>query len=363
MKRTGLIVLCVLVVVLAVFAGCSGKKDTAVSGLKQSLDNTDLIGLDKGKDLGFGPIGYDLDALVDRLGREEVKKLRIGVSAYSMVTEWMVIWADELRALAKEYGFQIVVLSADYDPQKMAEDLKSLQGQQVDGIIAFASNAAALALPMTEIYNAGVPIVCSVPAAPDARVSGSINVRQDGKGVRVADGVGADANGAERFVMLADVATDSPILNDRRRGFESRINEKYPNIKIVDLRRELTETGFVDVIKEGLLANDKIDTVVGTSAVSIVAAYNAVKQLNRKVAVYGVENNEMLVRLLAEGDTVKGLHVQFANQNAYITLFCLLRAIAGEQLPPVTWEPEAYAFFYATEKEAPQVLNFLYGGK
>jgi hypothetical protein len=64
---------------------------------------------------------------------------------------------------------------------------------------------------------------------------------------------------------------------------------------------------------------------------------------------------------MANGDLIQGVHVQFANANAYTTLFLLFRVLAGEKIPYETWEAESYAMLYAGRKDAPMVMNLLYG--
>jgi len=360
MKKLAVIVLCMMVILSAVsIIGCKGKKTGAT--LNQSLNNNDLIGRGKGKDFGFGPIGYDLDALVQRLGPEAVKKLRIGVSLTSMSTQWQIQWLDELKILADKYGFRIVALSADSDIQKQAADFKSLQSQQVDGILTYAGNALALALTMTEVNNSGIPIVSAIGVAPEAKIAAYLNVSEEAKGAIIADMIDAESPGKERNVIVSCASIDFPVLNARSRAFEKRVNEKYPHIKIDKRLAEGTETAFLDVIKEGLLANDKIDSVYGTFTWPVMAAYNAGKQLNRNLRIYGNDADEAVLQLMINGDMIVGLQVNFAAPNAYQSLFTLFRILGGEKIPVENWESEVYAMFYATRKEGPEIMKILYG--
>lgn len=360
MKKLIFVTFCAAVILsITVITGCKGK-DTG-SGLNQSLNNADLISDGKGKDFGFGPIGFDLDTLVDRLGRDNVKKLRIGVSMASLGTQWMDQFAEEIQSLGRQYGFDVVVLSAESNEQKQADDLKSFQSQQVDGILIYPHNPEALAQTMTEVHASGIPIVSCVAVDPAARIAGYVNVSQEAKGAMMADHVAKDAGGAERNIMVSDAGVVFPVLNDRLKGFEDQL-KKYPNLKIVEKRLAAGDAAsYLDVINEGLLANDTVDVVYATFAWPILGAYNAGKQLNRNLLIYGVDADESLLQLLAAGDMITGLHAQFAGANAYTTLFTLFRYLAGEQIPYETWEADAYANLYASKENAALVMSLLYG--
>jgi len=363
MKKGVFVTLCVVVFLSALLVtGCQKKVAGGGVGLNQSLDNTDLIGPGKGEDFGFGPIGFDLDALIQRLGPEAVKNLKIGVAAHSLGSQWMNQWADEFTNLGKKYGFQVIILSADSDAQKQAADLKSLQSQQVDGICIYAGLAAELAQTMTEVNASGIPIVSCIAIDPAAKITGYLNVSQEAKGAMMADHVAEEAAGKVRHILISDAATDFKILNDRAKGFRDQVNAKYPNLRIEEERNaQGSEGAFLDVIKEGLLANEDIDVIYGSFSWPLMAAYNAGKQLNRKLLIYGVDADEPLIQLLGAGDMIQGVHVQFAAANAYTTLFLLFRALGGETIPYETWEAESYAMLYATQKDAPLVMKLLYG--
>ena len=358
MRRAVIILLCVIMITLPVFAG--GKKDAAVE-VSKSTNNKDLIGPNLGPDYGFGPVGFDMETLIKRLGPDAVKGLKIGISVSTQSNNWQIMWANEFRNLANKYGFSVIILSADNAVEKQAQDLRDLRSQQVDGIIIYVSNANALAQPITEIFNAGIPIISALPVGQGGRASGAINVLQEDKGGMIADKVAEDANGQPRTVMIMDNSNDMPILRARVNGFVSQA-AKYPNIRIVDERKERTEDGWLDVAKQGLLANPNIDTIVATYTLPMMGGYNAAKQLGRRANIYGVDADEVTLKLLKDGE-LNGLHVQWPQVQAFTCLFTLLRVIGGETVPEITWEPANYAMSYARRADADKILQLLYPAK
>ena len=360
MKKGMYVALCVLVTVVLIFGACN--KGTATSGgLKQSSDNTDLIGAGKGRDYGRGAVGYDLDALVDRLGRDAVKNLKIGVSLDSLKTQWMALYAEEITKLSKEYGFTVVIMSAEGEVTKAEADLKSLQAQQVDGILVFPSNSEALSSTMGEIMRQGIPVIalCAVPDGVE--VTASITANELTRGAMVARNIAEDAGGAPRNIMVNCVDVDFPLLNNRRIGFEEEV-KKHPNLMIVETRNTRGDAqDYLNAAVEGLLANDTVDTTYGTFSLPVLAAYNAAKQLGRQVDVYGIDVDEVMLQLMMDGDMVKGLMAHVPFSNCYVSLFQLLRVLAGENIPFDTPEADNYAYFFVRQKDAADMYQLMYG--
>jgi ribose transport system substrate-binding protein len=355
MKKIMLVVLCVLILAGTVFAG--GKQDSGPM-LNKSTNNQDLVKPGLGKDYGFGPVGFDFDALVKRLGPEAVKRLKIGISVPSLAAYWYIGWVDEAKDLAKQYGFEVVVLSGEADATKQAEDMRAFRSQQVDGIVIFAMNADALASTITEVYNSGIPIVSCVPVAPGTKVSTSINVSQAAKGAMIADRMAQDANGQPRNVLIFDRATDIPIFRTRVQGFRDQVAAKYPNIKIIEERRENSDDAFLNLAKESFMTKEEINVVLCPFVLPLIAAQKAAQELGRadKTYFYGIDTDEAGLLMLREGKFT-GVHIQWPKPQMATCLFNLFRVFGGEQLPEFVWESDAYAMFYASKNEADLALR------
>ncbi len=352
MKRT----ICAVAAVLAflLVAGVSAPAYAA-----DAKNNDDLVGDGLGEDYGFGAIGFDLDTLVQRMGADKVKPLRIGIAVNTLQNNWQLMWVDEFERLAKKYGFTVSVLSANDDSVKQADDLKDFESQMVDGVILFPHSTSAASAPATALNNI-LPVVTAIPlSSADAKVACTINVMQTAKGAMIADKVAADANGAQVNVLTIDHSDDISILNDRIKGFGERVAEKYPNIKIAAQRYDKTDDGWLNVAKEALLANEDVNAIVASYSRPMMGGYNAAQQLGRDdIKVYGVDADEVTLNLLQEG-RIQGLHVQWPQAQAYTCLFTMLRVLNGDKLPPVVWEADSYAMSYATKNDAQKMLEIL----
>ena len=161
MKKSVAMALAPVVALSLMLTGCSGggsgkssSEEPASETSDKASNNDDLLADGIGKDYGLGPVGFDLDTLVERMG-EEVSNLTIGVSSTSLTSPWVIDWCDELSKLGNEYGFEVVMLngSNNNDPTQQASDLKSMQTQQVDGVIVFCEFPDAVTPVLNELHN------------------------------------------------------------------------------------------------------------------------------------------------------------------------------------------------------------------
>ena len=332
----------------------------------ENVNNEDLMGEGMGKDYGLGPCGFDLDRMVDRIGADEVKKLRIGVSVSQQVNDWQIAWAEEFRRLGDEYGIDIQILSADDDPAKDVENMKTFAAQDVDAIIVYPKSFASAAATMSEI-NPTIPIINSLgDGVTEVDVSVEENTPQALMAYTTADQMAADANGEDRYVLVLDNSSDVFYLRERREGFQEYVEDKYPNIHVVDVRLDKTEDGWLNQAKESMLANPEINAIFATYTLPMMGGYNAAEQLGVKdMSIYGIDANEATLDLLKE-NKIQGLYIQFPTVHAYWTLFNTLRVLSGEKIEPVHQDfPETspYAVYTATPDTASEAKNILYPGK
>lgn len=352
-KRTIKLVLAQLVTFSMLFTG-------SVGVAAAETNNADLLAEGVGEDYGLGPVGFDLDTLVERMG-DKVADLTIGVSTTSLGSPWAIDWCNEFTKMSEEYGFEIVMMNGNNnsDPTQQASDLKSLQTQQVDGIVVFCEFPDAVTPVLNELYNQGIPVIDAVAPVEGMNVAGWLNTSQIDKGVAMAQQLAKDFEEDEAHILVTDISSDLPNLRERMDGFLSEI-EKYPNLHLVEERRENTPDGFVNVVKESLISNEDINAIFCTFGAGTVYCQNAAEQLGRSDAkIYGVDAEEAALLLLKEGK-LSGLQAQWARVNSSLCLFQLLRTINGDEIEQEMWEPDEYALCVATPETAEQYLEWFY---
>lgn len=347
------------------FTGCGASGNTSSDETEKTEDsaandnnNDDLLAEGIGKDYGLGPVGFDLDTLVERMG--DLSDLTIGVSTSSLASPWIIDWADEFESMSEEYGFNLIMLngSNNNDPNQQVADLKSLQTQAVDGICIYTEFPDAVAPTLNEMYG-DIPVIDAVAPTEEMNIAGWVNVSQVEKGKAMADQVAADFGDEDAYILVTDTSVDVPNLRERVEGFMEGI-EEHDNLHLVEERRESTADSLVNTVKEGLLSNEEINVIFSTNGAGTVYCQNAAEQAGRNdIKIYGVDAEEAGLEMLKEGK-LAGLQAQWARVNASLTLFQCLRTINGDDMEPEVWEPDAYALCVATPDNAQQYLDWFY---
>jgi ABC-type sugar transport system substrate-binding protein len=230
-----LFVFAVSICLVLALVACNGDSsapsgDSSVPSGEATGNNDDLVGDQVGYDYGLGKVAWDLDGLVDRIGRDKVAALRIGVSVNSGTDMWPRQWGEEWENLAKKYGFTANVLYNENDSVKEADTIATFVNQQMDAI-CISPIGETIAQPISEVYGK-IPTVTCIPI-PGGKVNVTVDTDQLAKGKMIADHVAEDANGAELTVLTVNNAMDLPHFNARINGFIQQSEELYPNINVI----------------------------------------------------------------------------------------------------------------------------------
>lgn len=323
-------------------------------------NNDDLYGTGLGTDLGFGPVGFDLDGLVARMG-DKVKGLKIGISTQEQTEDWQINWVKYISECCEKYGMEVVVADATNDTLKQAEDLKALVSQDVDGICYFPVEEKASINPLTEVWNGGegVPVVPAIPV-PGADIPAWLAVDQEAKGQYACEYLQKLVGDKESNVLIINLSGTSDILNQRIDGFK-KAAEATTNIKVVKEIRGDDYNDFLQKTIDTLNADENIDAIFGSHGTATLAAGQAAKQLNRpELNVVGIDTDVNILTLVRDG-WIDGAHPQWPQVNGSLTLFTLLRVINGDEFEPPMWEPYEYTSQFADKDTAVQFCKIMWG--
>lgn len=368
-----ILVLLALVLMAGIIVGCSGaeKEKAANSNDNESAvsnensaneevpDNSDLIKEGIGTDFGFGPIGHDLKGLVERMG-SKADGLKVGISVSTQTNDWMVEWVNALNDMCKENGIECIVTDAQGKPEKQVEDLRSLQNQGVDGIVIFPQEEKSLVQILGQL-DGKIPVVPTIPIE-GAKVPAYIDVNQQLKGELGAKALEEEFAGEAGNILILDLAGRVDFAINRIEGFTNYV-ETIPNLNIVETQAYSSAEEYLSATKNILSSREDINAIFTPYGVSMVAAAQALKQLDRKdVKIVGIDGDVVILDLLKDG-WITGTNPQSPQQNASIGLFTLLRLVNGEKVESPVWEPEAYASLWATQENAEEVSLKLWGKK
>nr|WP_036710477.1 ABC transporter substrate-binding protein [Paenibacillus pinihumi] len=202
--------------------------------------------------------------------------------------------------------------------------------------IGFAALDSQASIPyLKKAKDAGIPVI-----AFDSGVDSDIPLSTVATDNAVAAGVAADKmaeliGGDGEIAIIAHDQTSRTGI-DRRDGFKNRIEEKYPNIKIVDIQYgggdHLKST---DAAKAIMQAYPNLKGIFGTNEGSAIGVINAVMEAKAvgKVTIIGYDSGKAQIDAIKNG-TMAGAISQNPVGIGYETVKAAVAAAKGETIKP-----------------------------
>ncbi len=226
--------------------------------------------------------------------------------------------------------------------------------------ICFAALDSKAAIPLLEkAKEAGIPVIgfdSGVDSDIPATTAATDNIAAAGMAAdKMAELIGGSG---EVAVIVHDQTSRTGI--DRRDGFVKRMEEKYPDITIVDIQYgggdQLKST---DLAKAIIGAHPNLKGFFGANEGSIIGVLNAVKELGmeKKIVVIGYDSGQQQMDAVRSG-VEAGAITQDPIGIGYKCVESAVKAINGETLP--TMIDTGFHWYDATNIDAEDIAPLLY---
>ena len=177
----------------------------------------------------------------NRSASNKAKKITIAVVPKGTSHEfWKSIHAGSIKA-ARELsagGSEVEVIwkgpLREDDREQQIQVVEGFTSQNVSGIVLAPLDDRALARPVEEAKNAGVPTVIIDSALQSNAIVSFVATDNRQGGLLAADRLGQLLGGNGKVIMLR-YAEGSASTQDREAGFLQEIKQKYPNIQLISI--------------------------------------------------------------------------------------------------------------------------------
>jgi ribose transport system substrate-binding protein len=242
---------------------------------------------------------------------------------------------DGFKAAAAVYGVKTDYQAAnEFEVPKQVQVLENVIARKVDGIALSALDDQGLVAVVDEAKKAGIKVITFDAPAPSANALCYIGTMNEAAGAAGAEEI-AKAMGGEGKIAVLQGGLGATNLNDRFKGFEKVIKEKYPKITIVT-REDTQGRKDLSVNKtEALLQTyPDLKAIFSVSAEGAPAAALAVQQQKKadQVLVSGFDDLSDTLTGIRNG-TVKFCIVQRTYKMGWLSIEKLLDACEGKELP------------------------------
>ena len=234
----------------------------------------------------------------------------IGVS---LLTRGHIFYRDleeGLNSEAKNYGYDLIITSADFDLGKQISQVEDFISRKVDAIILSPVDSKGIGSAIAEANKAGIPVFTADIAAEEGKVVSHIASDNVQGGRLAGEYLAKILNGKGNIAIINQPAITSVL--DRVAGFREAI-VKYPDIKVVaDVNGQGVRDRSLQATADVLQANPKLDGIFGINDDSALGALDAVNQFNRKgIIIIGYDATPPAVDAILKDSPLKADVVQY----------------------------------------------------
>jgi ribose transport system substrate-binding protein len=265
----------------------------------------------------------------------------IGLSVLTLTNPFFKVIADTLAEEAGKHGYQVLVVSGEFDAAKQQNQVKDFLVQRVAAIVLCPCDSKAIGPVIQEANTAGIPVFTADIAclAPGAKVVCHVATDNHAGGKEAAKAmIEALGSAGGKIAILDHKPVESCLM--RVKGFKEAIaehNATGQGVKI-DIVAELPGGGLKD---QGYKATEDLlqahPQLVGIFAINDLSALGARAALEKagkadQVKLIGFDGQPEGKQAIKEG-RIYADPIQFPDRIAQETVRVLVRYFEGEKVP------------------------------
>jgi ribose transport system substrate-binding protein len=256
----------------------------------------------------------------------------IGFSLWTMEYTFFQSVEKGVRDACKDLGYKYIFIDQNAKADKMVNDLNSLVGQKVDGIVITPVDPGAIGPAVTKARAAKIPVVCA-----DIGKSGPVNallISNNFKGGQMAmDFIDKTlkAKGVKsKKVGVGTVQPQWTYARGRGDGFIARAKALGYTVASELIVQDPTAQGGYDTMQQMLSAVPDIAAVFYCSGREAVGAANAIKAAGKPIVVVGYNGDPEEIQAMRDGIMAADIAQQPYNIG-YESVKLMKRIWAGEK--------------------------------
>lgn len=244
-------------------------------------------------------------------------------------------WAEGMETYLSEFeNVTFDVYDGELSVDTEVQIMDDLINQEYDGIILQATDAAGLASSVDKAEAAGIPVI-TVNMDADTTHAGMVTMVDIEAGEAVAEAIGESLGGKGNVLIIS--ATPGASKGERLdEGFKAVMEEKYPDIEILDEQSGewLTENANT-VMTDFLTKYPEVDAVFCHNDAMAEGAAEAVKAAGRDLQVWGCDGETKMLEYIEQGLCTGTVYTDVKAQGAacaQFTMYAIESGITGSML-------------------------------
>ena len=197
---------------------------------------------------------------------------------YPIVHPFFEPIGEDAEEYAKGKGWEVITKAPDSsNAQQQIEIMENLIAMNVDGIAIGPTDTSALVPTINKAIEKGIKVICFESEAPDSEAMAFIGTDNYKAGRHMGEVIGKNLNGSGKIMILTGLPTQWS-LNERIRGIQEYLTEKYPDIQVVDTQPSEGDPQKAVTCTENMIqAHADFDAIIGIDATAGPAAISVWK--------------------------------------------------------------------------------------
>lgn len=211
-------------------------------------------------------------------GTESSDEGRTFAIVYPIVHPFFEPIGEDAEEYAATKNCSIITKAPDSsNAQQQIEIMENLIAMNVDGIAIGPTDTTALVPTIDKAIDKGIKVICFESEASDSKALAFIGTDNYKAGRHMGEVIGKNLNGQGKIMILTGLPTQWS-LNERIRGIEEYLAEKYPDIEIIDTQSSEGDAQKAVTCTENMIqAHPDFDAIVGIDATAGPAAVSVWK--------------------------------------------------------------------------------------
>jgi ribose transport system substrate-binding protein len=347
--------------------------------IRETLNSTINQNIPEDKILSTGPYGEEaVSAKTLQLSLKDLKKLKekkykAAIAMHYTEVDFSKAIINGLKDTFEKMGIEVVaVLDAQFKAEKQISDIETIMSKKADVIVSLPVDPIATVPAFKKAAEAGIKLIFmdSMPEGLEFGKDYVSVVTSDnyGNGIFAGEVMGDELKGKGKIgVIFHNV--DFFVNNQRVEAFETTINDKYPNMKIVARAGITTQDDAENAASDMLAKNPDIDGIFAIwdqPAEGVLAA--ARKAGKNDLVITTVDLGTNVAIQIASGGNVKGLGAQLPYENGVAQAIIAGYSLLGKEVAPfyvvpaikVTKENVLKVWKLAYRQDAPDAIQKYY---
>lgn len=264
---------------------------------------------------------------------------KIGLSILTSSNPFFIEISDSMKEEAAKAGYEVVVVSGDFNPDRQQNQVKNFIVQKVAAIVLTPCDSRAVGTAIQEANAAGIPVFTADIACIAEGAKVVTHVATDNySGGRQAAIAMIEALGGKGKVAILDFPQVESVMQ-RTKGFREELDEQRQTKSIdIEIVAVLPGDGIKDksykATQDLLQSHPDLNGIFAINDPSALGAYAAIENANmvEKIKIVGFDGQIDGKQAIRDGK-IYADPIQFPKRIGSETVSAILKYLDGEEVP------------------------------